>query len=633
MNYPTLIFPIIIVALLFWFFYRYKKAMDPRLGTLEWVHEYGKPPLSFSGKRYPMEKKDALPLILITILYGVTAFWGLGDMTAPQTFWQANSENYSVTVNLGREEEITQVMYYTGLYTGGYDIEFSLDGKAWSKAIPEDEEADYAMSQKHSELFKWRYADLGGISWKAQYVRITARKIPLELGELAFYGKDGQLLDAANFTYALPGAGALFDEQDVIPDHPDYLNSAYFDEIYHARTAYEHLTNVYPYEVSHPPLGKIIIMLGIKLFGMTPFGWRFMGTLFGVLMLPFLYILLKNMFGKTPIAVCGTLLFAFDFMHFVQTRIATIDTYGVFFILLSYLFMYRYITCDNNAPFSKTAPSLFLSGLFWGIGCATKWTVVYAGAGLAVLYAASLILRGRRYYRECRLHEFWNFLIKTLGFSVLSFIIVPVTIYCLSYIPYGLAKGMTLKDGMLWNPDFYKIIWDNQVFMLTYHQGVTAAHPYASKWWMWLVDARPILYYLEYMGNYKSSFGAFNNPLVSWGGLLAMIFMALRIKKKRNHTALFILIGYLSQLLPWVLISRVTFAYHYFPSTLFLVLAISCVFNDLYDRNVQYRKLVYGFTVFALGLFIMFYPELTGLVTTKNYSYYFLKWFPSWPFS
>ena len=48
------------------------------------------------------------------------------------------------------------------------------------------------------------------------------------------------------------------------------------------------------------------------MFGMTPFGWRFMGVLFGVLMLPLLYLFVKNLFGKTVVAACGTALLAAD---------------------------------------------------------------------------------------------------------------------------------------------------------------------------------------------------------------------------------------------------------------------------------------------------------------------------------
>jgi dolichyl-phosphate-mannose--protein O-mannosyl transferase len=64
-----------------------------------------------------------------------------------------------------------------------------------------------------------------------------------------------------------------------------------FDEVYHAKTAYEYIRKVLPDEDTHPPLGKAIIALGIQIFGMTPFGWRFMGILFGILMLPLLYVL------------------------------------------------------------------------------------------------------------------------------------------------------------------------------------------------------------------------------------------------------------------------------------------------------------------------------------------------------
>ena len=92
---------------------------------------------------------------------------------------------------------------------------------------------------------------------------------------------------------------------------------------------------------------------------MNPFGWRFVGTLCGVIMVPLLYLFLKNLFGKRCIAVCGTALFAFDFMHFTQTRIATIDTYAVLFILISYLFMYRWVTWDWDDPLSPPGGAIY----------------------------------------------------------------------------------------------------------------------------------------------------------------------------------------------------------------------------------------------------------------------------------
>ncbi len=120
---------------------------------------------------------------------------------------------------------------------------------------------------------------------------------------------------------------------------------------------------------------------------MTPFGWRFLGTLFGVLMLPVIYILPKGSSAARPSGRV-TLVLASDFMHFVQTRIATIDTYAVFFILLMYLFMYGFITTGSRRE-------LALSGIFFGIGAASKWTCIYAGAGLAVIWLIYVIREAR----------------------------------------------------------------------------------------------------------------------------------------------------------------------------------------------------------------------------------------------
>ena len=336
-----------------------------------------------------------------------------------------------------------------------------MTGYYWADA--EGYSPSYALPQKYNDLFKWLEIEPENPQ-NVRYLRLTGKadKGLLELGELALYSAVGESRDplgrlnvspaplsARNGTdltgITVSGADALFDEQDTVPAQSTWYNSAYFDEIYHARTALEHLEGVYPYEVSHPPLGKLIIGLGIRVFGMTPFGWRFMGTLFGVCMLPILYVFLKNLFGRTAVAACGTCLFAFDFMHLTQTRIATIDTYGVFFILLMYFFLYRYLTLPAGTPFRRGALPLFLSGLFWGIGAASKWTVIYGAAGLAVLYFIGLHAKWRAWPVGEQAPRFAPWLVKTLLLSALCFVAIPACIYCLSYLPYAQAKGVDLS--------------------------------------------------------------------------------------------------------------------------------------------------------------------------------------------
>ena len=618
---------LLLIGLILGFFALYRREMAPRMGTLEWIKTYDRPQFTLDGRRFPMERRDVLPLLLLMLLYGVVAFTNLGSTLAPRSFYTFTQESSSVEIDLGSRQTISSIMYYTGLYPGDYDLYFSGNGSNWIRvcnpeaaADSEGEENDAAMPQSYADLFKWQYAKMDRDTISARYIRISARTLPMELGELALYGQDGKLLDVTGVD------SVLLDEQDTVPAAPSWYNSMYFDEIYHGRTAYENIKNVYPYEITHPPLGKLLIALGIELFGMTPFGYRFMGTFFGVWMLLPLYVLLKNMFGKTKVALCGTTLFAFEFMHYTQTRIATIDTYGVFFILVSFLFMWRWITAPYDARLRRTWWELALSGLFFGIGCACKWTVLYGGVGLALLWLLRLVMK----YRAKGLSGYGKELAGILALSVVFFLLVPGVIYCLSYIPYGLARGMSFPE-MLLRGDYYQLIWDNQVYMLTYHSGVNQTHPYSSRWYQWLFDLRPILYYLQYGETTKSAFGSFNSPLISWAGLVALAAIIPAFWKRRSPTAVLIWVGYLCQFIPWVIITRTTFAYHYFGCSLFLVLALSFVFDELISRRPKNDRLVYGFTGLQVGLFALFYPVLSGVEVSISYCLNFLKWLPGWP--
>lgn len=623
---PTaMLLTLAVILFLVIFFIKYKRDMAPRMGTLEWIRNYDKPGFSLDGRRFPVDKRDVVPLLSLILIYGIVAFAQLGTSKAPQSFYTFEGDNYSVIIDLGEERELSQVMYYTGLYPGDYDFYYSNSGTSWVRltdpnATIQENGNDAAMHQSYADLFKWQYISKGEGNFSGRYLQIIARTVPMELGELALYDAEGNLMDVSGVD------SVLLDEQDTVPQEPSWYNSMYFDEIYHGRTAYEHIKNIYPYEITHPPLGKLLIALGIQIFGMTPFGYRFMGTFFGVLMLLPLYILLKNMFGKTRVALCGSALFAFEFMHFTQTRIATIDTYGVFFTLLSFLFMWRWISEPYEKRLGQTWGNLALCGLSFGIGCACKWTVLYAGVGLAVLWLLRVIVK----YRAVGLSGYGKELLGTVLLSCLFFVVVPVAIYCLSYIPYGLACGYSFPE-LLGQGGYYKIIWDNQVYMLTYHAGVNQTHPYSSRWYQWLLDSRPILYYLHYSGETKSAFGAFNSPLISWGGLAALIATAFAFFKRRKPQVILIWVGYLCQFLPWVFIGRTTFAYHYFGGILFLTIAISYVFDELITRKDGNDKLVYTFTALQIGLFALFYPVLSGVQTTTEFCLNYLKWFPGWP--
>lgn len=559
-----------------------------------------------------MVKKDYIIMAVITLVYAVVAFVNLGDMQAPQTFYftKANDE---IQLDLGKSKYIGSIMLYLGIGDSDneYTVQVSRDGSRWM---------DYA-TDTHSPVFAWKRLENNNDMF-ARYIKISSVKENMMLGEIGIMDLNNNPIP---FTSDVT---EITDEQDVIPEMPSYMNGTYFDEIYHPRTAYEITHEMAPYETTHPPLGKLFIAIGIKLFGMTPFGWRCMGTLAGILMLPVMYLFIKKLLDNTALAGIGTFIFAFDFMHFTQTRLATIDSYGVLFIMLTFYFMIDYLALDfNSAPLKKGLIPLALTGVIFGIGCASKWICIYSAMGiLAILlvvwirgYRDHVAKRGRTDFVK----KFW----KTIAWCVLFFVIIPLLIYGASYIPqisYDLHGRTPLG-----------YIIQNQEYMFNYHKGVTDSHPYSSKWYEWFFMKKPLWAHIN--GELRdqgivSSISTFGNPAVWWAGFFAMLLCVYFGLKKKSYRVLLIIIPYLTQLLPWVFVTRVVFIYHYFACVPFLVLAIVYVMYVLKERYNVTNKVFYGYCGVVLLLFIMFYPVISGMPVSKDYITTFLKWFEGWVF-
>ena len=266
-----------------------------------------------------MTSLDFILLSLIVLIYSLFALHDLGNTSSPQTIYHMVPEEY-IMLDFGDVSPV-KASFFMGPGNDRNFVIYSYDYDDESWCIGNELQVYYC--------FTWTDAEFYPVS---SQILIELNSEETDLLELAFFDENGNRLLPRN-TNEDP---ALFDEQNLYTGNADFRSSMYFDEIYHARTAYEMIHDIPIYENTHPPLGKWLISLGIRIFGMTPFGWRFVGTFVGILMLPVLYLFIKKLLEDTALASLGTFLFAFDFMHFVQTRIATIDVYVTFFILLMY---------------------------------------------------------------------------------------------------------------------------------------------------------------------------------------------------------------------------------------------------------------------------------------------------------
>ncbi len=493
-------------------------------------------------------------------------------------------------------------------------------------------------------------------------MRITADQIGLILNEVIFRdAQGGQIVptlmgrSGGNPTSSMyTDAAHILDEQDTLDGEPSWWNSTYFDEIYHARTGYEHHTGTSAYEWSHPPLGKVLISWSIGLFGMTPFGWRFAGALCGILMLPAIYLLVKQLLKRTDMAFIAMTLMALDCMHLTQTQIATIDSFPVLFIILSYFFMLRFMQRDIVLDgLKKLLPDLACSGFFMACSVASKWIGAYAGIGLAVLYfwtclrhlrlsraAAAMLADGTTRSQEeisiltRRAKTALKRVLVLCLWCVLFFVVVTVAVYLLSYTVHYAYRSFSSFG------EFIEAVWDLNERMLNYHgkKGFGADHPFNSPWYEWPVMGRPMYYASPSYtpSGWSYAIFCFGNPWVWLAGIAGIGYTVYRWARGHRYrilgrestfqplrdswdvTPAFILIGLSAQYLPWVFVPRGTYIYHYFASVPFLILGIVLTLHRLTRKHPRGGKITWiAYLALCLVWFILLFPYASGVLTPE----------------
>ncbi len=597
--------------------------------------EFFKPDLSLS-------RQDAMAVIALVIAFTCLYFYNLGSTLSPQTYWKPGIDGEAFYIDFGKAQDISRISYYAGIGTGRYRIDVSDDFIKWSTALVIDQR----------DIFQWKTK---GTRIHSRYLSLVTEKSGGVLFEIGLFDSANKLLSSfqpkpfAVFQGTEGSIKHLFDEQQGVPLTPSYKNSMYFDEIYFARTAYEITRGMEPYENTHPPLGKLFMAASVKSFGMTPFGWRFAGTLSGILLITAMFFMGRLLFGSTKYGIFSALLTGLDFMPFVQARVATVDTFAVLFIVLMYYFMLRYYLASlGNRQGSLRC--LALSGLSFGLGAATKWLCLYAGLGLAVLYFSAVHRRlkdqsfvvkannNQEHPKKIKVNRQGDVypnnhanspkgVFRYFLYGVLCFALVPIIIYILSYVPFMMLPGQ--------EHDLIAVL-DYQINMFQYHKSIKGSHPFASTWWQWPIIAKPMWFYMgtELPEGKASSIVSMGNPLIWWAGLLSLIYMLVLGLRKRSYNlaACFIIIGFLSNYLPWIFVPREIYIYHFFASVPFLILGTLYVFRrfESINNKAQYIPLVY--IALALMLFVLFYPILSGAVVDKEYMSRYLKWFDSWIF-
>jgi dolichyl-phosphate-mannose-protein mannosyltransferase len=602
--------------------------------------------------------------LLSIVFFGIAA-WNVGAFNAPVTNWQS-TQNENFYVNLGSNQQVQNVYFWVKSGNATVSVYSGVPGN-WSyigQFALQPRGTDYSVYQSLSLNVNTQFLDFNVqpvtydsqpmfSNWGITNPTDQAPSPFIQVTEIGLENQTNQQIPIVgimgeNTTDAT--LVKLVDEQNKLEIPPTYMSKMYFDEVYFARAAENYANHQIPDERTHPPLGKIIQATGVAVFGETPFGWRIMGVVFATLMIPLMYLLGKKLFGTWIGGFSPAFLFAFDFMHFTMARIGTVDTYVVFFSLLSQLFFLIYFMNVVKGGWKTSVLPLFLAVVFFALGFSTKWFVLYSALGLLALLVAirfkdltklksSLSAKYVAFFD----HPFW---------LLLGFVGIVAVIYFATYIPEMLAG------------DSFPTIINLQFAMFSFHSG-TVTDPASAPWWSWPFMFRldgvnvPRWFDISYLpNNTVSTISVFGNPVVWWVGFALMLVLTeraihgrellanlwSRISKSSARQrisirakgwdlpAIFIVVVFFFSWLPYVFISRATYIYHFYLSVPLLCLAITYFINKYWNTRVGK---VAAIAIFAgtIAMFVLFYPVISGAPVSTSYVHSYLKWFPSWYFA
>jgi dolichyl-phosphate-mannose-protein mannosyltransferase len=569
--------------------------------------------------RMDLNKRDLLTIAVLSIIFFSLAVSNLGLTRTPTTTWQT-TKNAAFYIDLGEPANVGTVYFLVKNGSANVQVYTGSPGN-WSTS-------GSSLSISNS-YYSWSEVNVYSLT---RYVRVDFEPEPfIEVVELAVLSQDSQriTITAINSENTSDSNLAkLIDEQSLVQCPPTYMSETFFDEIYFVRSAEQYLNLQVPYEWTHPPLGKLILASGILIFGYNPFGWRIMGAIFAMLMIPLLYILGKKLFGTWIGGFASAFLLTFDFMHFTMARMATVDTYVVFFTLASQLFFLIYLKNVLKNGWKTPVLPLLLAILFFALGFSTKWLVLYGFAAQLVILAA-LRLKEVSKLKNGLSKKLYVFTDPPFA-TVLGFLLLAVLVYFLTYIPDMLA-GRSLVE-----------VLGLQGGMFEYHATLTATHPFSSPWWTWPLMLKPLWLYVSNLpNNTTSTMALLGNPLVWWIGFACIIgisiFALVKIIKasgerfgKVGLPALFIIIFFFFQWVPYILISRVTFIYHFYVNVPFLCLA-AAYFISKYWSSKWVKLAAIAYFAGTVALFALFYPVISGMPAPSS-TIDSLKWLNGWIF-
>jgi dolichyl-phosphate-mannose-protein mannosyltransferase len=463
------------------------------------------------------------------------------------------------------------------------------------------------------------------------------------------------------------------------------FNTLVFDEVYFAKFGNNYLTHT-PFFNAHPPLSQYIIGIGIWLGSHVPFWQEPMNGLTGSMRSPWSYRWLNALTGsfiplviaaiayqvsrRPRFALLAGLFTACDGIFLVESRYALNNIYIVIFGLLGQWFLLLALDHQKQQRFLW----LILAGISFGASAGTKWNGLWFLLGAYFIWIAAWIIRW--------LHTFGSVQRATSPQNNVGTQSIPVETPLQNLTQLNIFQ-MLFYLGII--PAFiYSIIWiphlqlDKRYDFITVHREILNfhlhlggntpdVHPYCAAWYTWPLMIRPMAYYSQTTQSFTDPLPvtgpnlpfsdgkviydvhAMGNPILWWFGVGAMLFLlgmlffkvAIPLIEQKRLTvpenlsvdtwiAMYLVLNYAANLLPWVKVTRCVFIYHYMCAVVFVFLAIAWFVDQcLRSYYQQLRAVGVTITFLILAAFVYWMPIYLGLPLSHS-DYKLRMFFDSW---
>ncbi len=287
----------------------------------------------------------------------------------------------------------------------------------------------------------------------------------------------------------------------------------------------------------HPPLAKLLIVAGIKIWGDNTMGWRFFPIVLGTGSIVIFYFICRRLNMSNRAASIATFLLAFENMTFVQNSVAMLDVFPLFFMMAAFLLYlnFRYIS----------------AGIAVGLSTLAKLFGALAVPAMVIHWFFSRVNRSR-----------WFAL--TVALSVIVFVVLlPLLDYIVTHdftSPVERIKTMLSLTSSL--------TFDN------------TTHESLSRPWAWVIGYKAMPYWWapHYIATISPSIWALIIPAFAY-----MIYRAV----KRDEAGLFGLSWFASTYLLWIPLSlitnRVSYPFYFYPSIGAVCIGVGMGISQLID--------------------------------------------------